>query len=91
MFALKGKQGGMVQQQIEVMGLRQRLFFVAAWTNERVFSAVVTDRDLTTPSPPALGLEHGGAKIAVLTPDLSFLAPASGWIDRCVRSSKLAR
>jgi hypothetical protein len=93
MFALKGKQGGMVQQQIEVMGLRQWLFFVAAWTTERVFSAVVTDRDLTTPSSPALGLEHGGAKIAVLTPDLSFLAPASGKLDRslCARSSKLAR
>jgi hypothetical protein len=72
MFALKSKQGGMVQQQIEAMGLRQWLSLVAAWTTERVFIAVVTLRDFITPSPPALGLEYVAAKIAVLTPIYFF-------------------
>jgi hypothetical protein len=54
MFALKGKQGGMVQQQIEVMGLRQWLSLVAAWTTERVFSTVVTLRDFITRRLPHL-------------------------------------
>jgi hypothetical protein len=37
MFAMKGKQDGIVQQQIEAMGLHQWLCLVAAWIVERVF------------------------------------------------------
>jgi hypothetical protein len=45
MFALKGKQGGMVQQQIETMELRQWLSLVSAWSIERAYSEVAALRD----------------------------------------------
>jgi hypothetical protein len=75
------------------MGLRQWLSLVAAWTTERVFTAVLTLRDFVTPSPPALALEHVAAKIAVLTPINFFELPLrQNWIDRlCARGSRAAR
>jgi hypothetical protein len=37
-LAAKANQDGIVQQQIETMGLRQWLSLVAAWTAERLFT-----------------------------------------------------
>jgi hypothetical protein len=56
-FAVKGNQGGIVQQQIEAMGLRQWLSLVAAWIAERVYSEAARLRDFIAPLLPAFDLK----------------------------------
>jgi hypothetical protein len=46
-FAVKGHQGGIVQQQIETMGLRQWLSLVSAWLVERAYTEIATLRDFS--------------------------------------------
>jgi hypothetical protein len=47
MFAAKGNPDGIVQRQIETMGLRQWLSLVSAWLVERAYTEVDTLRDLS--------------------------------------------
>jgi hypothetical protein len=44
-LAAKANQDGIVQQQIETMGLRQWLSLVSAWLVERAYSEVVALQD----------------------------------------------
>jgi len=72
MFAAKGNQGGIAQQQIEAMGLRQWLSLVAVWIVERVYGELARVRDFIAPLPPMLGPRLAMAKIAVLAPIYLF-------------------
>jgi hypothetical protein len=45
-LAAKANQDGIVQQQIETMGLRQWLSLVSAWLVETAYSEVAILRDL---------------------------------------------
>jgi hypothetical protein len=46
-LAAKGNPGGIVQQQIETMGLRQWLSLVSLWLVERAYSEIATLRDFS--------------------------------------------
>jgi hypothetical protein len=46
-LAAKGNPGGIVQQQIETMGLRQWLSLVSAWLVESVYAEIATLRDFS--------------------------------------------
>jgi hypothetical protein len=46
-LAAKGNPGGIVQQQIETMGLRQWLSLVSLWLAERAHSELATLRDFS--------------------------------------------
>jgi hypothetical protein len=46
-LAAKGNPGGIVQQQIETMGLRQWLSLVSVWLVERTYSEIATLRDFS--------------------------------------------
>ena len=72
MFAAKGNQGGIVQQQIEAMGLRQWLSLVAVSLVKRVCTEIARIRAFVAPLPPTLGLKPATAKIAVPTPIYLF-------------------
>jgi hypothetical protein len=50
-LAAKANQDGVVQQQIETMGLRQWLSLVVAWIAERLFSEAARLHDFITPLP----------------------------------------
>jgi hypothetical protein len=67
-FAVKGSQDGIVQQQIEVMGLRRWLSLVAAWIAQRVYTEAARLRDLIELKPSVLDLKQ----IAVPTPNYLF-------------------
>jgi hypothetical protein len=51
-LAAKGNPGGIVQQQIETIGLRQWLSLVSLWLVERTYSEIATLREF---SAAALG------------------------------------
>jgi hypothetical protein len=70
--AAKGNQGGVVQQQIEAMGLRQWLSLVVVWTVERAYTEVARLRDFISLSP-TLGLKP--ATVKPCRPDRSLLDP----------------
>jgi hypothetical protein len=72
MFAAKGNQGGIVQRQIEAMGLREWLSLVAVWLVKRVCTEIARIRGFVAPLPPTLGLKPATAKIAVPTPIYLF-------------------
>jgi hypothetical protein len=72
MFAAKGDQGGIVQQQITTMGLRQWLSLVAVWTVEKVCTEIARVVDFIATLPPTLGLKPAAAKITVPTPIYLF-------------------
>ena len=46
-LAAKGNPGGIVQQQIETMGLRQWLSLVSLWLAERTYSEFAILRDFS--------------------------------------------
>ena len=67
-LAAKGNPGGIVQQQIETMGLRQWLSLVSLWLVERAYSEIATIRDLS-----AAAFHQKPVKItAPITPIYSF-------------------
>jgi hypothetical protein len=75
MFAAKGDQGGIVQQQIETMRLRQWLSLVSAWLVERVCTETVRVREFIAPLPPTLSLKPATAKNSRADTNLSLLDP----------------
>ncbi|MGB5184477.1 MAG: hypothetical protein WBO12_20125 [Xanthobacteraceae bacterium] len=71
-FAVKGNQNGVVQRQIETMGLRQWLSLVAAWIIDSIHVDFVRFHTFIAPHLPALYLKSATAKPAVPTPIYLF-------------------
>jgi hypothetical protein len=65
---VKGNQDGIVQQQIQTVGLRQWLSLVAAWIVETIYTEVAGLRYFVAPAPRAVRLKTVTVKIAVPTP-----------------------
>jgi hypothetical protein len=61
-LAAKGNPGGIVQQQIETMGLRQWVSLVSLWLVERTYSEIAPLHDFT-----AAAFRHKPVKIAAPT------------------------
>jgi hypothetical protein len=71
-FIVKGNQNGMVQQQIETMGLRQWLPLVVAWIIDSIYADIVKLHTFIAPHLRALYLKSVTAKPAVPTPIYLF-------------------
>ncbi|HET8919368.1 MAG TPA: hypothetical protein VFN27_06785 [Xanthobacteraceae bacterium] len=71
-FAVKGNQNGIVQQQIETMGLRQWLSLVAAWIIDSIHADIVRLHTFIAPHLRALYLKSVIAKPALPTPIYLF-------------------
>jgi hypothetical protein len=71
-FAVKGNQNGIVQQQIETMGLRQWLSLVAAWIIDSIHADIVKLHTFIAPQLRALYLKSVTARPAVPTPIYLF-------------------
>jgi hypothetical protein len=71
-FAVKGNQNGVVQWQIETMGLRQWLSLVAAWIIDSIHVDIVRFHTFIAPHLRALYLKSATAKPAVPTPIYLF-------------------
>jgi hypothetical protein len=71
-FAVKGNQNGIVQQQIETMGLRQWLSLVAAWIIDSIHADIVKLHTFIRPQLRALYLKSLTARPAVPTPIYLF-------------------
>jgi hypothetical protein len=71
-FAVKGNQNGIVQRQIETMGLRQWLSLVAAWIIDSIYVDIVRFHTFIAPHLRALYLKSATAKPAVPTPIYLF-------------------
>jgi hypothetical protein len=71
-FAMRGNQDGIVQQQIETIGLPQWLSLAATWILEAIYSETAKFRGFVMPSPQFLRLKPAMAKIAVPAPIYLF-------------------
>jgi hypothetical protein len=71
-FAVKGNQNGVVQWQIETMGLRQWLSLVGAWIIDSIHADIVRLDTFIAPHLRALYLKSAAAKPAVPTPIYLF-------------------
>ena len=69
---VKGNQNGIVQQQIETMGLRQWLSLVAAWIIDSIHADIVRLHTFMAPHLRALYLKSVIAKPALPTPIYLF-------------------
>ncbi len=70
-FAVRGNQDSVVQQQIETIGLRQWLSFVALWTAETISADLSGLHDFIAPAR-GMYLRPLAAKLAVPTPIYLF-------------------
>jgi hypothetical protein len=71
-FAVKGNQNGIVQQQIETMGLRQWLSLVAAWIIDSIHADIVKLHTFIVPHLRALYPRSATARPGVPTPIYLF-------------------
>lgn len=71
-FVVKGNQNGIVQQQIETMGLRQWLSLVAAWIIDSIHADIVKLHTFIAPHLRALYLRSATARPGVPTPIYLF-------------------
>ena len=71
-FVVKGNQNGIVQQQIETMGLRQWLSLVAAWIVDSIHADIVKLHTFIAPHLRALYLRSATARPGVPTPIYLF-------------------
>ena len=71
-FAVKGNQNGIVQQQIETMGLRQWLSLVAAWIVDSIHAVIVRLHTFIGPHLRVLYIKFATARPAVPAPIYLF-------------------
>jgi len=89
-LAAKGNPGGIVQQQIETMGLRQWLSLVSLWLVESVYAEIATVHDFS-----AAAFRQKPVKIAAPTTPIYLFWAASRadsgreWVVSTVRRKRL--